>query len=189
MHLLRRGRVEMLSLDRVLAGARGAAITFDDGFKDCMEYAVPLLRALRFPAAFFVVAGCVGGTNAWMRGTGAPEEPLMGWDDLRRLVDEGFAIGSHSLTHGTLTREEVVESRLLLEERLGIKVRHFAYPRGEVTAEWAAWVREAGYSAGWATRSGNDEPYTRRRLPVSGSAGLAAFAGRILKARLGYYGS
>ncbi len=101
----------------------------------------------------------------------------------------GMAIGAQSMTHGTPAREEVSESRRLLEERLGVKVEHFAYPRGEHTPEAVAWVREAGYRAGWATKSGNEEPFTRRRLPVSASASLAGFAGRLLKARLGYYGA
>lgn len=188
MHLLRRHRVRVLTLDQVLAGLPGVALTFDDGYRDCLEHALPVLRDLGFPAAFFIVAGHVGGTDAWMRGTPLPPERLMGWDDLRGLAAAGMTIGSHSLTHGALTREEVRESRRLLEGRLGVRVEHFAYPRGECPAGAEEWVREAGYRAGWATRSGGAGPFRRRRLPVSGSSGLAAFAGRLIKARLGYYG-
>lgn len=188
MHFLRRGRIEVLPLDRVLAGGEGVAVTFDDGYRDCLEHALPTLRALHLPATFFIVAGHVGGTSAWMRGTPMPEERLLDWDDLRRLIDAGMTIGSHSMTHAALTREEVTESRRVLEERLGVRVEHFAYPKGEHTPESVAWVREAGYRAGWATRSGNQDPFTRQRLPVSASASLADFAARLIKARLGYYG-
>jgi len=189
MLLLRRHRVEVLTLDQVLEGGRGVALTFDDGYRDCLEHALPILQSLGFPATFFIVAGRVGGMDDWMRGTRQPPERLMDWDDLRRLVDAGMAVGSHSLTHGTLTPEEVSGSRRLLEDRLGIRVEHFAYPRGECPPEAQSWVRSAGYRAGWATRSGDARPFTRRRLPVSGSSGLAAFAGRLLKARMGYYGA
>jgi peptidoglycan/xylan/chitin deacetylase (PgdA/CDA1 family) len=187
MHFLRRSRLEVLTLDRVLAGDSGVALTFDDGYRDCLQHALPVLRALRFPATFFIVAGRVGETDAWPRPAGVPEERLMGWEDLEALAGEGMAIGAHSMTHGPLTREEVTESKRVLEARLGVKVDHFAYPKGEHTPESEAWVREAGYRAGWATRSGNADPFTRQRLPVSGQASLADFAARLLKSRLGYY--
>lgn len=187
MHFLRRNGVEVLTLDQVLAGKTGVALTFDDGFRDCMEFALPTLRALRFPATFFIVAGSVGGTDGWMRSTPMPEERIMGWDDLKRLLEAGMAVGSHSMTHGTLTEEEVRESGRVLSERLGVRIEHFAYPRGERPPGAPEWVRAAGYKAGWATRSGDDGPYTRRRLPVSARASLADFGGKLLKARLGYY--
>lgn len=187
MHFLRRHGIEVLTLDEVLAGRAGVALTFDDGFRDCLEYALPVLWRLRFPATFFIVAGRVGGTDTWMRSTPFPEERLLDWDDLRRLVDAGMTIGSHSMTHTQLTYEEVAESRRLLEERLGTRVEHFAYPRGEYTEESAEWVRRAGYRAGWATRSGDAGRFTRRRLPVSANATIADFGTRLLKARLGYY--
>lgn len=187
MHFLRRSRLEVITLDRVLAGDAGVALTFDDGYRDCLEHALPVLRALRFPATFFIVAERVGETDAWPRTPGVPEERLMGWEDLEALAAEGMAIGSHSLTHGPLTRREVAESKRVLEARLGVRVDHFAYPKGEYTPESVSWVREAGYRAGWATKSGDAGAFTRRRLPVSGQATLADFAARLLKARLGYY--
>jgi peptidoglycan/xylan/chitin deacetylase (PgdA/CDA1 family) len=187
MHFLRRNRVEVLTLDEVLAGKKGVALTFDDGFKDCMEYALPTLRALRFPATFFIVAGAVGGTDGWMRGTPMPEERIVDWSDLRELLGAGMTIGSHSMTHAALTPAEIADSKRVLEERLSVPVRHFAYPRGEYTPEAVGWVRQAGYAAGWATKGGSDAPFTRRRLPVSANATLADFGARLLKARLGYY--
>jgi peptidoglycan/xylan/chitin deacetylase (PgdA/CDA1 family) len=177
-----------VSLDDAAAGKPGVAITFDDGFRDCLEFALPELRARGFAAAFFIVAGLVGKTDDWMRVTKHPPERLMEWDDLKRLRDEGFTIGSHTMTHTVVTREEVVESRRLLEERLGVPIRHFAYPRGEHTPESVAWVREAGYASGWATKGGPDGPFTRRRLPVSASLSPLGFRFKLFKARLGWYG-
>jgi peptidoglycan/xylan/chitin deacetylase (PgdA/CDA1 family) len=187
MHFLRRNRFEVLTLDEVLSGKKGVAITFDDGFQDCMEHALPTLQALHFPATFFIVAGAVGGTDAWMRVTAMPEERIMGWDDLKRLLEARMAVGSHSMTHGMLTESEVLESRGVLEGRLGVKVEHFAYPRGERPPGAEDWVRSAGYRAGWATKSGDEGPFRRRRLPISATATLADFGARLLKARLGYY--
>src|SRR2546427_545976 len=45
---------------------RPVIITFDDGYQDCFNYAVPILLAHRFPAIFFIVAGLVGKTSKWM---------------------------------------------------------------------------------------------------------------------------
>jgi peptidoglycan/xylan/chitin deacetylase (PgdA/CDA1 family) len=187
MAFLRDWAADALTLDQVLEGRRGAAVTFDDGFKDCLEFALPVLREFRIPATFFIVAGRVGGTDTWMRVTSLPEERLMDWDDLRRLLDAGMTIGSHTLTHSTLSAEEVEGSRRLLEERLEAPVRHFAYPRGEHSPEGVARVKAAGYAAGWATKQGDADPFTRRRLPVSANAGLLQFGGKLLKARLGWY--
>jgi len=187
MHFLRRNGIKVLTLDQVLEGAQGVALTFDDGFKDCMDHALPTLEALRFPATFFIVTGAVGGTDTWMRVTAMAEERIMDWGDLQAMLDAGITIGSHSMTHTTLSPREIGESKKALEERLGIKVDHFAYPRGEHTPEAVEWVRQAGYQAGWATKGGDDQPFTRRRLPVSANATSADFAARLLKARLGYY--
>ena len=185
MHFLRRNRIRVLTLDEVLGGSSGVALTFDDGFKDVMEHAVPLLQSLGFPATFFIVTGAVGGTDEWMRVTPHPEERIVDWDDVRALLDAGMTVGSHSVTHGQLTREEIVASRDLLRERLGVSIDHFAYPRGEHTPESVAWVRDAGYRAGWATKSGDGDAFTRRRLPISASATIYDFGKKLLKARLG----
>jgi peptidoglycan/xylan/chitin deacetylase (PgdA/CDA1 family) len=181
-------KTRVLTLDEAAAGEKGVCLTFDDGFRDCLEFAVPELRARRYPAAFFIVAGLVGKTDEWMRVTKHPEEKLMGWDDLKRLRDEGFAIGSHSMTHTTLTKAEVVDSRRVLRDGLGLAIEHFAYPRGEHTAEAVEWIREAGYTAAWATKGAQESPFTRRRLPISANLGLLGFRAKLLKARLGWYG-
>jgi peptidoglycan/xylan/chitin deacetylase (PgdA/CDA1 family) len=187
MHFLRRNGIEVLTLDEVLAGKKGVALTFDDGFKDCLEFALPTLRALRFSATFFIVAGVVGGTDTWMRVTSMPEERIMDWDDLKRLLEARMVIGSHSMTHGPLSEAEVRDSRTVLEDRLGVRMEHFAYPRGERPPGAEEWVQKAGYKAGWATKSGDEGIYRRRRLPISAHASLADFGARLLKARLGYY--
>jgi len=111
----------------------------------------------------------------------------MDWDDLKRLREARMVVGSHSMTHGSLTEPEVRESRAVLEGRLGVRIEHFAYPRGERPPGAEDWVQAAGYRAGWATKSGDEGPFRRRRLPISATATLADFGARLLKARLGYY--
>jgi peptidoglycan/xylan/chitin deacetylase (PgdA/CDA1 family) len=132
---------------------RRFVITFDDGYRDTLENAVPVLERFGFTATVFVVTGQVGRTNSWDEGVSV-QVPLMDWNQLGELVDRGFSIGSHTVTHRALTRlsegeisYELTESRRMLEERLGVDVRTFCYPWGE----WAPHIRDAVAEAGyWA---------------------------------------
>src|SRR5262245_54016318 len=63
-----------ITLDTLLAHRSGhcslpsrpIVITFDDGFLDCVEHAVPILHARGFTATFYLVAGLVGKTSHWL---------------------------------------------------------------------------------------------------------------------------
>ncbi|HTF58030.1 MAG TPA: polysaccharide deacetylase family protein [Planctomycetota bacterium] len=176
---------------------RGAvAVTFDDGYRDLMEFALPVLKEFRIPAAFFMVTGGIGATDAWNKIEGVPNEPIMSWDDLKRLRDEGMTIGSHSATHEVLDglpesrlREEVEGSRRLLQERLGVPVRHFAYPQGRFSPAAEAAVKAGGYDAGWATRKGRPlapgDVTAIRRAPVSSFIRGGRFRWELLLMKMG----
>jgi peptidoglycan/xylan/chitin deacetylase (PgdA/CDA1 family) len=176
---------------------RGAvAVTFDDGYRDLMEFALPALREFKIPAAFFIVSGGVGGIDSWNHIHGLPNEPVMGWDDLKRLRDAGMTIGSHSATHagvdglsGEALRNEIEGSRLALETKLETRIRHFAYPQGRFSAEAEAAVVKAGYDAGWATRKGrplkSGDLSAIRRVPVSGHIRGGRFRWELFLMRMG----
>ena len=172
------------------------AVTFDDGYKDLMEHALPVLREFKIPAAFFVVTGGLGGTDAWNDIAGVPREPVMDWDDLKKLRDEGMTIGSHSATHarldalgGDALRAEVDAPRRELQAKLGIQIRHFAYPQGRYSGEAEKAVLDAGYAAGWATRKGRPlssvDHTAIRRVPVSGFIRGGRFRWELFLMRLG----
>jgi peptidoglycan/xylan/chitin deacetylase (PgdA/CDA1 family) len=76
-----------ITLDAVLAARTGrdslprrpVVITFDDGFQDCWDYAVPVLRSRGFRATFFLVAGLIGGRSTWpLREKGASSRSWTG---------------------------------------------------------------------------------------------------------------
>jgi peptidoglycan/xylan/chitin deacetylase (PgdA/CDA1 family) len=198
MTLLRDRGYQGVSLDAVLdaLGGRGAlparsvAITFDDGFLETFEQACPILRDLGFPAAFFLVTGFMGKDNAWMAGAGYRSSPLLGWGEAATLVAEGFTVGSHSVGHPSLdeldaaaAEREIVDSRSELEDRLGVPVRHFAYPFGRCTARERELVARAGYAGACSVQAGfnnaTTDPYALRRLDVFGSASDRTFARNI----------
>jgi hypothetical protein len=116
-----------------------AALTFDDGFLNFATAAWPLLRDHGFPVTLFVVTRHAGGTNAWggRSAPGIPTLPLLDWDALGRLAEEGVRLGAHSRTHRDLTRvgdadleDEVAGSAADLAARTGRRPGAFAYPYG-----------------------------------------------------------
>lgn len=169
---------------------RPVVITFDDGFQDCAEHAVPVLRARGFTATFFLVGGLVGRTSRWLAEQGGPELPLMAWHTARELERAGFQCGAHSLTHPRLgdlapsdCARELRESKRLLEENLGHRVDHFAYPYGSYDAAVQRMVQETGYRSACSVRIGrspvNDDVYALHRVPISGLDSLPDFICRL----------
>jgi peptidoglycan/xylan/chitin deacetylase (PgdA/CDA1 family) len=148
--------------------ARSFAISFDDGYEEVLRLGLPILQAFGYTATVFAVAGELGGVNRWDGGTAA----LLSADQYRTLERAGIAIGGHTLTHVHLpeaslerVRQELVESKGLLEEVLGKPVTTFAYPYGESTEAVEREVEAAGYRAAYATdRAPADHRANRYRL-------------------------
>jgi peptidoglycan/xylan/chitin deacetylase (PgdA/CDA1 family) len=161
--------------------AKPVLITFDDGYRDVVEHAAPVLARLRMPATAYVITGLVSG----------PDPSFVAWKDLLALERQGIEIGSHSVTHRDLTllsdaeaSAELRRSRRDLERRLGHAVPWFAYPHGAADARIVRLVRRAGYELAVTTRSGwiqeSSARLQLRRVGVHaefGVAGLAALTG------------
>ncbi|MFF7452489.1 MULTISPECIES: polysaccharide deacetylase family protein [unclassified Streptomyces] len=126
-------------------------LTFDDGYADFLEHALPVLQRHGFGATLFVLPGRLGGDNAW--DPLGPRKPLLTADGIRRAAEAGVEIGSHGLTHVDLTRaddlrlkSETVESRAALQELTGAAIGGFCYPYGTVDQRAVDAVRDAGYT-------------------------------------------
>ena len=168
---------------RALPG-RALMLTFDDGCRDFLTEAWPLLRAYGFGATIFVVADRVGGTNEWDSAYG-DEVDLLGWDDLRRLVRAGVEIGSHTATHPHLTDlslpdvvREAARSRTTILRELGVEPSAIAYPYGDVDATVGKLVGAVGYAYGVTAEARRarlvDDPLRLPRIEVTGSFSPAA---------------
>ncbi len=173
---------------------RSVVITFDDGFQDTFDHAVPILRAHNFSATFFVVTGLMGQTSRWLPAERGVEFPLFDWSSARRLEEWGFQCGSHSETHPRLAqvseeecRSQLRESRLLLEDHLGHEIRHLAYPFGSVDRRVRDIAAEAGYTTACTVRPGRAGPASDTlalpRVPVTGQDSLVDFVCRLATAR------
>ncbi|MFJ4948061.1 polysaccharide deacetylase family protein [Streptomyces sp. NPDC088760] len=175
---LRRRGLRGVSVTELLAArARGegrdlVALTFDDGYADFLDHALPLLADGGCTATLFVLPGRLGGDNAW--DPLGPRKPLLTGDGIRRAAAAGMEIGSHGLTHVDLTqaddrllKAEIAESRVALEELTGAPVTGFCYPYGTVDRRAMEAVQEAGYAYACAIDPGElTGPYVLPRVYI-----------------------
>jgi peptidoglycan/xylan/chitin deacetylase (PgdA/CDA1 family) len=151
------------AVERLRSGqARGdeVAVTFDDGFRNQLDNAAPLLGEHGFSGCFFLVTSLVGAPADEARRFARerlhlplPVEPL-GWAGAERLLELGHEIGSHTRSHPELTTlddgslaDELGASRDELTRRLG-GARHFSVPYGD-RRRFSERVGEAARAAGY----------------------------------------
>lgn len=184
MHILVEGGVRVVPLADLprVASERPAshpvvALTFDDGFRNVYEHALPVLVALGLPATVFVVTDYCGRTSSWPgQLAGLVQRPLLGWPEIREMARAGIAFGSHSRSHADLRRldageieTEMIGSKGAIEDSLGQPVNTFAYPFGAEDAR----VRErarAHFSLACGTTLGyvgaGSDPFALERLDM-----------------------
>ena len=156
---------------------RPVLVTFDDGYRDVLRNAAPVLARLRMPATAYVITDRISSRDS----------SFLTWQELRVLERDGIAIGSHTVHHLELTklsdREALLElrgSRALLERRLGHPVQWLSYPEGAYDARVVRLARRAGYVLAVTTRPGTLQdaraPLELRRFEVLDSTGVAGVA-------------
>ena len=146
------------------SGIRPIAITFDDGFANLLDHAVPVLESAGFRATVFAVSKRLGKDNLWSgQLASVPTMPLASLSGLEEMVAAGIEIGSHTRSHPVLPRlgdaelqEEIVGSKADLEDALGVEVTSFAYPYGAFTPRErdsvaSAYQLACGTSLGFST--------------------------------------
>ncbi len=179
----------VLSLSDQLAASRGGrnvggtlSVTFDDGYRDNIEVAAPILKKLGIPATFFVTTGFIESETIPFWDQHLPNQPgWMSWNDVRALHRQGFEIGNHTVTHldmGTASpeqiREELALSQRKLTDELGVSPRLFAYPFGgrqQISASARRLVRDAGFECCVACHGGVNkgafDPFELNRIGIA----------------------
>lgn len=122
--------------------------TFDDGYDDNYNYALPILKRYGAAGTFFIIAGKVG------------KSEYMNEDQVKEISNAGNEIGSHSVNHpslekyrGETLKGELVKSKQTLEELISKPVISFCYPAGKYNDQTIVAVKDAGYKYAVTTRS------------------------------------
>ena len=127
-----------IDVHRENPGPRDICLTFDDGYVNNLEFALPLLEEYGFKATIFVLVK--PGVKHLQWHDSSPQ-PLMTEQHWRSWDEHGQEVASHGLTHAELTnlgtenvKKELVHSKAILEDTLGKAVSGYAYPQGTFDA-------------------------------------------------------
>ena len=181
------------ALDELEAGddSPKVVVTFDDGFDDVHTVAWPLLRAAGLPFTLYVTTAYIDGTMHWPGSTSKHPGPALSWSQLEELAaDPLVTIANHTHTHARpehLDADELDTCTELLEQRLGVTPRHFAYTRGVPVPAARPLLEERFRSAATGVIGRNTtetDPLHLHRVPVRGSDPLSFFRAK-LRGRLG----
>jgi len=157
------------------ARGRQVFLTFDDGFVDTFENALPVLRQTGFRAIQFLVAGLLGKISEWQVPCGDVAGQLMDCGQIKDWLAAGNEIGSHTSSHPRLTRlapaqarEEIEASKKMLEDTFGRPIQHFCYPYGDFNECVMDLVKKAGYESACTTEFGVNNrvlnPFALKRI-------------------------
>jgi peptidoglycan/xylan/chitin deacetylase (PgdA/CDA1 family) len=130
-----------------------AVLTVDDGYKSFQTEAVPLLDQYGYKATVFVCTDYVGRSG------------YLSWEDIRALRKKGYEFGNHSHSHAHFlngseaeTRERFLadlnQSEKIFRQELGSKPSLYCYPYGEYNPDMQQILKERGYQAAAAQKSG-----------------------------------
>lgn len=169
------------------APPRTASLTFDDGWRNWLTEALPLLQHLDVRATFFVCPGLFGKQHPDLDGEAGA---LLDEEGVRALRAAGMEVGSHTLTHRDLRsldqaelERELRESKLAVEELTGERCRVLAYPFGLYDDRVVRAAGEAGYELAFGWLPGPWRPLEAPRLPAPPRHGARRLALKLLGLR------
>lgn len=144
-------------------------ITFDDGYVDNYTVAYPILKERDMHGLIFLISDYVSLYPNYLT-----------WPQVLEMQENNIEFGSHTLNHAVLTElktneeieNQLKNSKLALEWKLGRPVNHLAYPCGYITEPIEAATKAAGYRGAFTVDLGliqpGDNPYELHRVPIFG---------------------
>ncbi|MFC4653627.1 polysaccharide deacetylase family protein [Rheinheimera marina] len=158
LQYLKDHQYQVIGLDQLIAqlssgqepAANAVVITFDDGYDNIYLQAHPILQQFDFPYTVFLSPALID----------RHEGPVMSWQQIKQLQDDGVIIANHSSYHDHLAKPQANESQAdwlkrvkadielaqqQLEQQLGIKHKWLAYPYGEFSETLEQLVSQSGY--------------------------------------------
>ena len=121
---------------------KSVVLTFDDGYRDNYQSALPVLRQYHFKATVFMITAKINDTkNGYLTA-----------DELKEMDKSGFAVECHTVSHPDLSElsykqqyRQLFDSRETLQKLLGHPVDFLAYPSGEYNSNTIAAAKKIGY--------------------------------------------
>ncbi len=152
---------ELLKRNLSRAGKKPVLITFDDGYVNNYEHALPVLKEVGFRATISMVADPKLRSNVWDQKKGIAPADLMEPGQMREMHAEGIEFASHSYSHPSMPslsdkelEKELLQSKQRLEDIFQHNIRCFTYPYGDVDERVKRAVEITGYACAFATHSG-----------------------------------
>lgn len=174
MAWLKDNHYNVISLEKFYNGVYGnellpekpVVLAFDDGNRDQYTNAVPVMKKYGYTGTFYIITN-----NVNLGG-------YFTWDMLKEMVKDGMDIESHTVHHpslGTLDETqneyELSKSKEVLESKLGISVKHLAYPGGSFSNITIAVLKKLGYLSATTVIHGqyhtkDQSPYKIHRMHI-----------------------
>jgi peptidoglycan/xylan/chitin deacetylase (PgdA/CDA1 family) len=168
-------------------------ITFDDGYKDFVTNALPILLERGATATVFIVTEMLGERASWNEF--GPQVPLMSEDEVRYIMAQGISIGSHTATHAKLTQQDHVEVQRQLRgsydtlARLGESFPTISYPWGQYSDQIEEAAKTTGFecalAVGEQTRLTAANRYRLPRITIRNDMDIKSFQAVLTRTRVG----
>ena len=186
---------EPIRLDRAVellrapVSRRYVCVTFDDGYRDNLLAAAPVLAEFGIPATIFLPSRIIDGAETFHWYEDPP--PALSWQEVGELVGGGLIdVQSHTLTHPLLpqvdaarSREEIAGSKREIEQHVPYALTSFCYPAGLYGPREVGFVRDAGYAAAVTTNpgvnTGDGDPLELRRTLIYGADDARVFGAKL----------
>lgn len=172
--------------------AKTVVITFDDGYRDNLTKALPVLLRHQAKATVYLIGDRTSPLTEGGTADGNPLAPLLTNAEARELLaSNAIELGSHTLTHRNLAtadeatqQHELTAGKEALERAFARAVTAFAYPFGGINADLPNLVAAAGYNSAVTTRQGIStdlaaERLQLKRIRISGRDNFANFRIRL----------
>lgn len=139
-------------------------ITFDDGYLDNLTHALPILEELNLPATIFITTEFSDQTLTHPRYKGDRKQQHLNWQQLEELNKNPLiTLGSHTKTHpflseidDKLSEQEILESKTIIEEKLGTAIDYFCYPSGNYSQRELDTLIRSRYRAAVTVKPGSN---------------------------------
>jgi peptidoglycan/xylan/chitin deacetylase (PgdA/CDA1 family) len=162
------------------APGKAVLLTFDDGYTNNYETAMPMLKEFGFHATLFMSPGMV------------EDSGYLNWAQVREMQANGWDILPHGMTHPELTdleeadqAAEIVEARRLIEEQLSTPADIFCYPYGKYNKTTLKILEANGFRYAFTIDQGkttsDQHPYKLKRIFVNGEEKLSSLVHKLTK--------